>query len=149
MAMLNESALRRLFRARLKTVSTLPPEARLAWEGRSFTPPDPNPGDLWVREFVSILGESKSSTGFIEATGTTTYAVFTPGTGGTEDADALAQAVAEAFEAGQSLTADGLTAIIERTERAPYRDSADDRGSSLWIFKTVTIRWRVFTPVSS
>lgn len=146
MTMLDESSLRTLFRTRLKTVSGLPGEDYLAWENHQFDKPSAESDQLWIEEFVTILSEPKSSTGFIEVVGVTQYLVNCPKGGGTKDADDLSRLIAQAFEPGQSLTNSTLTVIIERTERSPYRPQPD---GSAWVFKTITIRWRVFTPVTS
>ena len=146
MTLLNESTLRTVMRTQLKTVASLPASKYRAWENRKFKPPEADEDQPWIREHVSILSERKSSTGYVEAVGTTQYSVYVPAGRGTAQADALAKAIAEAFEAGQSLTGTGLTVILERTERAPYRVDASD---SIWVFKTVTSRWRVFTSSST
>ena len=140
--MLDESVLRTTFRAALKTVTLLPKEQFLAWENRNFQPPEGDSDAIWVEEFLTILTEPKSSTGFIEAVGLMQYSVNVVKGRGTAPGDALAKGIAEALHAGQSLTGVGLTAILERTERAPYRPRSE---GSIWVFKTVTSRWRVFT----
>jgi len=146
MTMLDETEVRKVFRAELNGVSGIPAAAFRAWENRGFKPPDPDDGQLWIEEFLEIISERKTSSGCIEAVGTTTYSVWVPSRSGTEDGDALARGIAEAFEAGQSLTSSGVTAILERTERAPYRGSDD---FPLWVFKSVTTRWRVFTSATA
>lgn len=149
--MLDESLVRRVMRTQLKTVGTLPPEARLAWENHAFNPPAPDAAEpiatqLWVREWQTILSEAKTSTGYIEAVGRTVYGVYTPTGKGTRDADDLSKAIADAFEAGQSLTDTPTVVIIERTSRDGYRPH-ESVGS--WIFKPVAVRWRVFTAVTT
>jgi hypothetical protein len=150
MAMLDEALLRRTFRDTLLGVSTIPDErTMIAWENEPFDPPqmvDVGPAPLWVKEHVRVLNESKSSTGFVEAVGETLYSVETPKNRGTEEADALAKAIAEALQAGNSLTATGLTVILEQTERRPYRE---DPNHPAWVFKTVACRWRTFTDSES
>lgn len=148
MAMLNETALRLCFRERLDTVegiAEIKDAKRISYENHTFTPKQPteksDPG-LWVQEFIEILNEPKSSTGFIEATGETLYLVFVPNGKGTKAADTLAQAIAEAFQSGQSLHNSSITVILEHTVRRPYRAREDTQG---WIFKTVSVRWRTFT----
>jgi hypothetical protein len=146
MSFLDESLLRRTFRVRLKTVSNLPAEEFLEWENQNFKPPEPDENQPWVREHLRILDESKTTQCHIETVGQMQYVVNIPKNRGTKTADALTQSIAEAFESGQSLTATGLTVILEHTNRSPYMSSDDD---SIWIFKTVTARWRVFTASST
>lgn len=146
MTMLLESDVRTILRERLLTVSGLPPTNRRAWENRRFKPPQPADDESFVREWLTVLTESKSSTGFIEATGIVTYGVFVPVNAGTRGGEVLAKAIAEAFEAGQSLTDGSLVVTIEKTQRTPYRVDPNDE---MWSFKTVTSRWRVFTPTST
>mgnify|MGYP001584383860 CR=1 FL=1 len=146
MTMLDESLVRRTMRTRLKTVSVLPDA--LAWEGRTFQPPtleDAAGPLLWVAEQQVILSEVLAASCTLEAIGETAYLVFTPEWRGTEAADTLCKAIAEAFEPVQSLTATGLSIILERVERRPFR--GDDRHPA-WIFKAVAIRWRSFTSTS-
>lgn len=146
MAMLDETALRQLFRKRVRSV--LPRDVQVAWENQTFEPPSLEDGIgpvvLWMRELVRTLDETKSSTGFIEAVGEVLYMIETPAGKGTEAADALAKIVAESLQAGQSLTSPTLTVIVEHTERRPYRE---DPEHPAWTFKTVACRWRTFTPV--
>jgi len=146
MTLLNESTLRTLFRARLKTVSNLPAEQFLAWQNRAFLPPDPEDDQPWVREYVTILSESKTTQCHIEATGLVQYVVVIPSGRGTKKGDDLVKAIAEAFESGQALNTTGLTVILEHTERGPY---LEDPQTPVWTFKTITARWRVFTASST
>lgn len=154
MSMLDESVIRRIMRTRLSSVTHLPPESHLAWENHSFDPPsfdasEPISDVLWVQEWQEILSEIKSSTGLIEAIGLTVWGVYTPKGRGTRGADDLSRTIAESFEAGRSLTGynESTTVILERTSRGPYRSGG--KGLDGWIFKPVTTRWRVFTPVTS
>lgn len=140
--MLDEALLRTTYRAALKKVTLLPKEKYLAWENHHFEPPEPEEDQIWVEEFITILSEQQTTVGCIEATGTVQYSVNIPAGQGTAAGDALARAIALALAPAQSLTAGGQTAILERTERAPYRSRSK---GSVWVFKTVTSRWRVFT----
>ena len=147
MAMMDEVILRQALRTQLLTVSSLPRAEYRAWENQVFDPPSPdeNPhGEepLWFREILRILSESKSSTGYIEAVGEYLIMVETPKGRGTEDADALAKAIADVFQPGQSLTKSGTTVILERTDRRPY---LEDSERPAWVFKTISVRWRTFT----
>lgn len=148
MAMMDLTELRTTMRTQLKTVTTLPSADRRAWENRTFRPPEvrdqPGADVMWVREQIRILSETKSSTGFIEAIGETLYMVHYPAGRGTGPMDELTLAIAEAFQAGQSLTGTGLTAILEHTERRPPRV---DPTFPSWIFTTVAVRWRSFTAI--
>lgn len=151
MVLLDETAVRKAFRTRLLATPNLPTKEKLAWENRPFTPPSvppsaPDTGSLWVREWQSIDTERKSATGVIEATGTTRYAVYAPRSSGTEAMDTLVRSIAGQFEAGQSLTATDLRVILERTFRSEVRVAPDH---DAWVFKVVTIRWRVFTRSST
>lgn len=146
--MLDEARVRAVIATRLLTVTGLPdPVTGIAWENRNFDPPQqlagPGLAPLWIREHQQVLSETRSSTGFVEAIGISQFLVETPSGKGTEEADKLSKAIAEAFEAGQSLTEDGLTVILEHCERSAYRS---DFEFPAWIFKTVTVRWRTFTP---
>jgi len=146
--MLDEARVRAVCATRLLTIPTLPdPLTRIAWENRTFDTPElvvgPGPAPLWIKEFLEVLSETKSSTGFVEAIGRTLYLVETPAGKGTEEADALSKLIAEAFHSGQSLTENDLTIILEHTERQPYRT---DFELPAWIFKTVAVRWWIFTP---
>jgi hypothetical protein len=79
------------------------------------------------------------------------YLVHTPSRDGTKEADDLTAAIALAFQAGQALTGDTLAVILERTERSPYTvaDLGEEASGGVWTFKTVTTRWRVFTPTTT
>jgi hypothetical protein len=146
MTMLDEKTLRTVLRTRLHTVSGLP--SAIAFEGRVFQPPTLTTTSsslpLWVEEQVRILSETKSATGQIEALGEALYSVYTPSGRGTEQADALAKLIAEAFQSGQGLSGSGLELALEHTERRPMRQDVSPYGQS-WMFKTVAIRWRAFT----
>jgi len=146
MAYLDESLLKRAFRARLKTVSNLPADQYLAWENQNFRPPEPDDGQPWIREHLRILNETKSTHCLIEAIGQIQYMVNIPTDKGTRAGDDLSRSIADAFEAGQSLNLSGLTIILERTERLPY---ILDQTDPVWTFKTVQTRWRVFTVSST
>ena len=144
--MMNENEVRQAMRARLKTVAGLPASDRRAWEGRTFEPPDLTAVDgarpLWIREIQRVLSERAAATGTDEAVGETLWMVETPDGKGTDEADTLALAIAEAFKPRQSLTKGATTVILERTERLPF---ARDEKHPLWMHKTVAVRWRVFT----
>ena len=146
MSMLDETTVRQAFRTKLLTVSGLPDEKQISYENRLFDPPDQpaEVGDktLWVLEQMRILSESRSSDSLVEAIGEFLWLVYTPKGKGTEKADTLSRSIAEAFQAGQSLTKDGIGVILERTERRPYRGDAN---RPAWVFKTVATTWRVFT----
>lgn len=146
MTFLDETELRKVYRAKVKLVSTLPDEQFLSWENRRFRPPEAESDQIWVVETLTVLSEQKSTVGCIEATGTYQVLVYTPEGSGTEEADALSKAIAEALESGQSLTSSAITVILERTERAPFRVNLNYPG---WVFKTVTSLWRVFTESST
>lgn len=149
MTVLDEVVLRQAFRAQLALVSGIPEKKFRAFENRVFDPPEikeTSHGDepLWIREQMRILSETKSTSGHVEAVGEYLIMVETPKGKGTEDADTLAQAIAEKFQAGQSLTKSGTTAILEHTDRRPYQI---DLERPAWVFKTVAVRWRNFTAV--
>lgn len=151
MTMLDERGIRIAMRKKLKTVATLPKESLLAWENHRFEPPEltgsqRGPVTVWVEEAQRVLQEAKTSNGFIEAVGQTLWSVYAPKGRGTADLDELSKAIAEAFEAGQSVTGTGLTVILERTDRSELRPSGAHEN---WVFKVVTVRWRVFTPSST
>jgi len=153
MTMLDESCVRQIMRTRLQSTAGLPDfDSRMAWENRVFAPPDfdqdgPIDEVLWVREWLDPMTEIKSSSGFIEAVGLTIWGVYTPKGRGTRGAENLAKNIAERFEAGRSLTDDsGTTITLERTSRGRFQS---DEERPIWVFKPVTVRWRVFTQVTA
>lgn len=141
---LDENAVRRVMRARLKTVTGIPSESMLAWENRTFTPPSLSSSAVvkWVMETQTVDGERLSATGTSEALGYTEYTVMVPKGRGTEELDSLAAEIADAFAPGQSLTSDDVRVILERTTRSGIRSPAEHEA---WVGKAVSIRWRVFT----
>jgi hypothetical protein len=150
MTMLDEQTLRKAFRTRLQTVSNLPDfNSRIAWVGHDFVPPSLQGNSnesvpLWIEEEPQIIGETHSSTGNTETIGVYFWNVHTPSGKGTEAADAVCKSIAEAFQASQSLIADSVAFSLVRAERRPYR--ANPRHPA-WMFKSVAITWRNFTPV--
>ena len=151
MTMLDETEVQKVFRARLQQTGGLPPPDHRIWENRGGgLPPEPEDSDgadnTWIEEWVRILSERKSSSGCIEAVGEYLWAVYVPKGRGTETLNKLSKAIADQFEAGQSLVATGLRAILERTSRSGVRTNP---AHPSWVFKLVTIRWRVFTPASN
>lgn len=140
----DKSRLRTMFRIRLATVSGLP--TYKAWENRPFKLPNPSSTDTWLREKVYINSERKTTPALIEATGETRYDIFLPAGSGTKDADDLTKAIAEAFEAGNSLTNGTFGIQIERTQRGNLINETEFDN---WSFLPVVIRWRVFTPTTA
>lgn len=117
-----------------------------AWENRPFKLPNPATTSLWLREKVYINSERKTTPMMIEATGETRYDIFLPAGGGTKEADDLTKAIAEAFEAGRSMTDGTLGIGIERTERKNLIHESEFEN---WSFLPVVIRWRVFTSTTA
>lgn len=146
---LDEVTLRTVLRKRLFTVDGLPNKnTRIAYENRQFKVPEIRAGarklPLWIKEQLRILDETRSSQCFIEAVGEVLWLVETPEGRGTEQCDALAKKIADAFQAGTSLVGDGLTVKCEHTERRPYRP---DPVQENWVLKPVVVRWRAFTSI--
>tara|TARA_R100001460_G_scaffold27881_11_gene55959 strand:+ start:5197 stop:5649 length:453 start_codon:yes stop_codon:yes gene_type:complete len=146
--MYDEVELRKALRARLQTASGLPSSSNFAWENRVFVPPShdstaPVDAVVWLRENLRTLSESKSSNGFVETIGEYLISVFTAKGRGTNAADTLVKSIATQFAPGQSLTGTDIAIALERTSRSEYRASDEHPA---WVFKVVTVRWRVFTP---
>ncbi len=147
---LDETALLVAIRTRLLTVSGLPLAAFRAWENVQFDPPADK---KWVRETFLPGSEAKTSTGFLESYGQVQYDLFGPIGEGREGLAALAKAVVEAFEPGQSLVNGSTQVILEEARRlrgrrdTPGEDSRDS-GGSLWYYIPVVIEWRAFSPTS-
>lgn len=149
--MLDEVALRSVLRTQLFTVSGLPnKKTRIAYENRQFKTPEIKAGarklPLWIKERLSIFDETRSSQCFMESVGLIIWSVKTPEGRGTEQADALALKIAKVFQPGTHLVGDDITVLCEHTERRPFRP---DPVHENWISKPVTVRWRVFTPLTS
>lgn len=140
----DKSLLRTLMRTRLATVTELPDFK--SWENRPFRLPDPMTTSIWLREKVYITTERKTTPGLIEATGETRYDIFIPAGGGTKEADDMTMAIAEAFEAGKSITNGSFGIQIERTQRGNLIHETEFEN---WSFLPVVVRWRVFTPTTA
>ncbi len=152
MAMLDSTKLRQVFRAKLRAAGGDLANIRMAHENRKLKlKKDAALPAFWIRETLMIFDESKSSTGTIEADGDMIYDVLGLKSKGTEEIEALAKLVAEAFEAGQSLTATGIEVSLEKSRRFPGLDDPGENspGGSIWFYIPVHVQWRVFTAAAT
>jgi hypothetical protein len=147
MSMLDETALVLAFRTKLDTLAGIPDASHRAWENREF---EPELDAEWLRETLVIGDEERSSTGLNESFGQIRYDVLAPIGEGTTNVRAIAKAIAEGFEAGQTLQNGGLSISIEKSTRLPGRQAFTETGGSksLWYMVPVAVFWRVFTATS-
>ena len=151
--------LREAFRATLRAAGEDLASIRLLHENRRLKlTKDTTRSKCWLREDLTIFEEVRSSTGLIEVYGELTYEVYGLRGRGTEIVDALAKEIAEAFEAGSSISATGMNISVERAQRGPGGLDDDPNSdirlqpgpspgpSSVWYRVPVYIKWRVFTP---
>ena len=106
--------IRQVIRTQLLTVTTLPPATNRAWENRDFKIPSDQ--SIWIRETLLPITERKIASDQIEFTGFMQYDIFSPTGKGTEDAEALADAIKEKFSPNH-LQGQSITVTIDRAER--------------------------------
>jgi len=119
-------------------VSGLPADGQRAYEGRLFTS---TVGIPWARMTLlpysgrpfSVSAETKDHIGDFQVD------YFHPAGSGTGEAESLVDAIKEAFSPGVRLVQNGVTVLIQYSERRQAIQTAD------WLQIPVSVRWRAFT----
>lgn len=133
--------IRSALESQISNVVGVPTTDKRSWENVHFEPPE---GETWIRGTV-LWGRSRPSVvgpnPQLMYTGIFQVDVFIPrGTqstpGGPNAADVLADAIRDAYDAGDVLTKNATRVHIEWSERLPGRPD------NPWYMVPVIIRWR-------
>lgn len=110
--------IRAALEARLATVAGLPPVERWSYENDAFEKPV---RESWVWQRIhfgpEVLLSMPARGGYLQRNGTYRVVLYFPLDTGTADADALVQAVVDAFPVGTTLPNGGTTVRIDTPRR--------------------------------
>jgi len=125
--------------SQVANIAGVPSAANRAWQNVQFTP---TTGTSWIRmtfQPTRRRPQDVTADGLQRFDGLFLIDVFAPEGNGPADAEVLADATVDAFEAGTILSANGQTVMIEYAEvaNAPNQDSP-------WFQVPVTIKWKAF-----
>jgi len=125
--------------SQVANIAGVPSAANRAWQNVQFTP---TTGTSWIRmtfQPTRRRPQDVTADGLQRFDGLFLIDVFAPEGNGPADAEVLADATVDAFEAGTILSANGQTIMIEYAEvaSAPNQDSP-------WFQVPVTIKWKAF-----
>lgn len=136
--------LRRSLRQPLLAISGVPD---ICWENRSFEPPDPSSETpttgIHLVESIMPVHEKLVATGQVEILGIYQINVRTPKGTGTEDAEAWAKKVRDAFEPGNSIASVDVSQAAIAVDRCEPGVGHIDQG---WYVVPVSVTWRSYAP---
>ena len=135
--MIDNRVIRQTLRIQLRTVAGLPADAAQSWENRAFNPP--NPPAPWIRATLLPVSERLIATNQVMGIGIFVVDVFVPVASGTETAEDLSLAIANAFKPASSLVGVGVTISLYRTERKPALVMDE-----IWYHVPIHINYRTF-----
>jgi len=99
--------------------TALPNEDATAWLNHRFDPPNNN--SLWMSEHFTVISERRSANALLEFDGIVEYRLSVRSGRGTALVHAAAVVMKGLYEAGTTLTVDGVSVLIYRAEQLAGR----------------------------
>lgn len=142
--MLDTATVRKMLADRLLLVPNLP--TLVAWQNRTFQPPDAKDGNAYIRETFAVISEQLQAFEQVTTIGRVNYDIFVPAGSGTDLIETYTQAIAGSFKPATTLRTilgqdTGCPVQIYNTQRIPARP---DRETDVWYVGGVLINWRAF-----
>lgn len=138
MTLPNHQTVIRLLRAKLLTLVT-EADTPIKWWGEEIDPPGMSPGRLWLRERFVVTAEGQRATELNESLGIWYIDVVRPKGQRADAALAIAQTIADGFDAVHALTGSGVEVTLDRVQR-----KSDTPASDPWIAMPVSVEWRTY-----